>query len=61
MAIQTWLDKVLDAPELGNSPEVKLFLEEFKTNEELVEIGVNIFTKLFFLNFLQIFYFFKKV
>ena len=42
MALQTWLDKVLQAEELGECPEVVLFLEEFKMEEGLVEITVSL-------------------
>ena len=41
MALQTWLDKVLLEPTLGNSPEVQLFLEEVKYEEGLVEVQVS--------------------
>lgn len=42
MALQTWFNKVLDSPELGSTPEVKLFLEEHKEEEGLVEIEVSL-------------------
>lgn len=41
MALQTWLDKVLENVTLGHCPEVQLFLEETKFNEGLVEVEVS--------------------
>ena len=40
MALQTWLDKVLQEPTLSNCTEIQQFLEETKIEEGLVEVKV---------------------